>query len=58
MHGIAAVPLHAQRQRLDAAQRKERVERTRHAAHRVLQKAELFLELLILTDNRRAADYI
>src|SRR5262249_52741554 len=37
---VGAVPLHAQRERLDAAQREKAVERTRHPADRVLQEAE------------------
>src|SRR5437868_2718054 len=31
VHGVAAMALHAQRQRLDAAQREEGIERARHA---------------------------
>src|SRR5690349_16729097 len=58
VHRVAAMALHAQRQRLDAAQRQERIEWARHAADRVLQEAELFLELLVLTDDCRAADHI
>src|SRR4030081_873071 len=34
---IGAVSLHAQRQRLDAPQGQERIERSRHAAQRVLE---------------------
>jgi hypothetical protein len=37
---VLAVALHAQRQRLQAAQRQERIERSGHRAHRVLQERQ------------------
>src|SRR3954453_16636948 len=51
VHRIAAMPLHAQRERLDAAQGEECIERARHAADRVLQERELLLKLLVLAGD-------
>ena len=54
---VAAVALHAQRERLDAAQREEGVERARHAADGVLQEGELLAAArAFLRDDGRAAD--
>ena len=51
------VALHADRQRLDAAQHQVAVHRTRHGADRVLQEGELLRQLWIAGDER-AAHYV
>ena len=56
MHRVTAMALHAQREGLDAAQRQESIEGTRHSADRVLQEGELLFQLIVLADDRRAAD--
>src|SRR5688572_4656781 len=56
VHGIAAVALHAHRQRLDAAQGEERVEGAGNRADGVLQETELLLERLVPEDGRAAND--
>ena len=55
---VAAMALHAQRQRLDAAQRQEGVERPRHAAHRVLQVGDALAKIAVAAHDGRAADGI
>ena len=56
---VGAVPLHAQSQRLDAAQRQEGIERPGHSAHGVLQIGEPFAQLIgAMPDHRRAADRV
>ncbi len=50
--------LHAQRERLEAAQCQERIERTLDGADRVLQKGESFAQLLVRPDDRHAADHV
>ena len=52
------MPLHAQRERLDSAQGEERIEGTRHAAHRVLQVGDALLESLVVPHDRSSADGI
>ena len=52
------MPLHAQRQRLQAAQRQERVERPLDGADRVLQKPQSLAQLGIAADHRHAADHV
>ena len=52
------MPLHAQGERLQSAQREKAVERSRNCADRVLQKLHLIGELLVLSDNRDAADHV
>ena len=52
------LPLHTQRQRLDAAQRQKGIERPLDAADGVLQKAEALAQLRIVADDRDAADHV
>ena len=56
MHRVAAMALHAHRKRLDAAQREEGVERTRHAAHGVLKERKLFLPRFVPENGGPADD--
>ena len=52
------MPLHAQRQRLHAAQGQEAVERPGDGADRVLQEAEPLGELGVLAHHQHAADHV
>src|ERR1700693_5995827 len=48
---LGAVPLHAQRQRLDAPQGQERIERARHGAHCVLKMRDPLGKLRVAHDR-------
>ena len=50
--------LHAQRQRLEAAQRQEAVERALDGADRVLQELDALAQLGVVADDRHAADHV
>ena len=52
------MPLHAQRQGLEAAQRQKRIERTLNGADRVLQKLEALAQFGVVADDRHAADHV
>src|SRR5690348_3708791 len=55
-HGVAAVPLHAQRQSLETAQREKAVERSGDRADGILQKLQLFAELVGVHHHAAADD--
>ena len=56
--GGRAVPLHPQRQGLEAAQRQERIERPLDAAHGILQIGQPLAQLLVRADNRDTAHHV
>jgi hypothetical protein len=58
LHGILAMPFHAQRESLQAAQGEKAVERPGNRANRVLQKCNLIAEFLVLPDDDHATDHI
>ena len=58
LQGRRAMALHPQRQRLEAAQRQERIERPLDAADRVLQEAEPLAQFAVVADDRDAADHV
>src|SRR5437870_443313 len=55
---VCAMPLHAQRQCLQAAQRQKTIERPRDCADRVLQECNLIAQFLVFTDNDNTANHI
>ena len=52
------MPLHAQRQRLEAAQRQKGIERPLDRADRVLQERQPLAQLVVAADHRDAADHV
>src|SRR5437588_6381508 len=58
LHCIVAMPLHSERERLDAAQGEKGIERARHAAQRVLQEAQFFFQSAVSLDDGGAADHV
>jgi hypothetical protein len=52
------MPLHPQRERLQAAHCEKAVERPRDRANRILQKRNLIAELLVLPHDDDAADHV
>ena len=55
---VARMTLHPQRQRLDAAQRQETVERAGDRADRVLQEFQPVGQILVVADRDAAADHV
>ena len=58
MHGIAAVLLHAQRQRLHAAKREETGKRIHYRADRVLHVFQLLRDVGAIPDDDGTADHV
>ena len=58
LQGVRAMPLHAQGQRLQPAQREETVERTGHRPHRVLQEAQPLGQFRVAADHGHPADHV
>ena len=54
--GVVAVPIHSDRERLDAPQREPVVERPGHRPDRVLRERQLLGELVVAGDERAADD--
>ena len=55
---IGAMPLHAQGERLEAAQGQEAVEGARHRTDRVLEKGETLGKLAVLADRDDAPHHV
>ena len=58
LQGVLAVPLHAQGQRLQAAQGEKAVERAADAAHGVLQEPQLLVQFPVVADDGHPADHV